>query len=191
MEATASRGEPIGAPTSIPNPHLAPLRACLAPLHASGGLDCMGLYVYGLVLDRLGEKEPARNVLLESVRAWPLLWAAWSELARGCDSPADADRLAAGDLPAHWCSRLFLAECSLSMQQGEAALKVLLEASAGVFEHSLWVRERLGRALSASRGEKEGQGESGQGTNRRERVERRYRSMVAVAAGVVGTVHCR
>jgi len=160
LEASASRGEPIGAPSSSANPYLATLQAALEPLHRSGQLDCLCLYAYGVILKGLGIDSKAQDILLEAVRAWPVLWAAWAELARGCISQADAASLrsSASRLPDHWCSQLFEAECQLAMQQGDLALDILEEATAGVFEQSVWVRERLARAHAASTVRGEGRG---------------------------------
>jgi anaphase-promoting complex subunit 8 len=60
--------------------YLKDLRADLQKHYeGSDTIDGYILYLYGVVLKKLGLNQDAKNMLLESVRKEPCLWSAWQE----------------------------------------------------------------------------------------------------------------
>jgi anaphase-promoting complex subunit 8 len=109
------------------------------------GLDAFGLYLYGTVLRGQGLREAACEVLVESVRHYPLLWSAWLDLAALCRS---MDDVAALDplLPRHWMADLFRCHCAVELQSNAAALQQY-RAVALFFPRSSYLQSQTGRAL--------------------------------------------
>lgn len=85
-----------------------------------GELDGYCLYLYGIVLKRLQLRKQATDVLTAAIRAEPLHWGAWLELA---SLVTDRDQLAALNLPDHWMKQFFLGHTYLELQLNEEVLK--------------------------------------------------------------------
>ncbi|KXS21352.1 anaphase-promoting complex subunit Apc8 [Gonapodya prolifera JEL478] len=81
METDVS--EPLVSPSENEggNKELPTIAAELSTLHQQQKLDGFLLYLYGVVLNRLGQKVKASQVLVESINRYPYCWSAWQELA--------------------------------------------------------------------------------------------------------------
>lgn len=89
------------------------------------------LYVYAIVLLKLDLTLDATEVLSKSVKADPLNWASWHQLALIVNDQAQMDSL---ELPTHWFKKFFLGIFYLEMQLNEEALTLynnLLETFKG------------------------------------------------------------
>ena len=89
---------PSGKPRVV-NKQLAQLQSELQPASDEGVLDGFGHYVHALVLRELQRKAEAVSALVRAVAIYPLLWAAWTEIAALVTEPlftsrADRERLA-------------------------------------------------------------------------------------------------
>jgi len=111
----------VKSPDTTQQSQLKQLRGELAQLSATSQLDGYGLYVYGVVLRKLGLSDLAIPVLCDSVRARPAHWGAWLELSSLVKS---RDKLAELDLPDHWCRQVFMAHTYLELQQNEQAVRI-------------------------------------------------------------------
>lgn len=98
--------------STIVNSELANLKRELVGRQSAGQMDGFAYYLYGVVLKELGAMDDARKMFLSSIKATPLLWASWKELARLCD---DREMLYGLELPDHWLKDFFLAEASLEI----------------------------------------------------------------------------
>jgi len=113
----------VVSPDSAQLAALRQLRVELAALQAEGALDAYGLYVYGVVLRKLGLAELAAPALVEAIGREPGHWGAWLELSCLVTS---RDKLAALQLPDHWCRHIFLAHTYLELQQNEQAVEIYI-----------------------------------------------------------------
>ena len=64
------------------NRELKGLKSQLSELYEQGQLDGFGLFLYGIVLRDMDQKEKAVTVLVESVNVYPWNWSAWKTLVR-------------------------------------------------------------------------------------------------------------
>lgn len=99
----------------VVNERLKPLLEELKPLHAAGALDAFGLYLYAIVLNALKSKVQARDVLVQTVNAYPYIWSAWVDLALLCDSKADLGALR-GALHEHWMKMFFATHALIELR---------------------------------------------------------------------------
>jgi len=95
----------------VVNEAAASLAAELENLCKQPGPDPFLLFLSGLVLKELGEKEASRTALCQSVRLYPCNWQAWLALAQVHDH--DPSKSAEG-LPDHWMRKFFDAHISSS-----------------------------------------------------------------------------
>lgn len=70
------------------------------------GLDGYLLYLFGVVLKKLGLAAESLKILVESLHKEPCNWAAWQELIEHIDERQTLQEL---DLPEHWLKHLFSA----------------------------------------------------------------------------------
>ena len=71
-----------------------------------------------LVLRELQRKAEAVSALVRAVAIYPLLWAAWTEIAALVTEP---EALSALSLPSHWMRSFFDAHAALEAQQNKQA----------------------------------------------------------------------
>jgi anaphase-promoting complex subunit 8 len=64
------------------------------------------MYLFGVVLKKLGLASMSLKVLVESLHKEPCNWAAWQELIEHIDERQTLQEL---DLPEHWLKHLFSA----------------------------------------------------------------------------------
>ena len=108
-------------------------------LRESGRADAFLLYLHGLVLLEREKKDEAREVLLESVTAYPCNWAAWQALQEAQDASA-----AAAPLPDHWMSRFYLAaNCLENGDENERGLEQYMSLQS-LFPKSEYVLAQVG-----------------------------------------------
>ena len=108
---------PSGKPRVV-NKQLAQLQSELQPASDEGVLDGFGHYVHALVLRELQRKAEAVSALVRAVAIYPLLWAAWTEIAALVTEP---EALSALSLPSHWMRSFFDAHAALEAQQNKQA----------------------------------------------------------------------
>ena len=103
--------------------HLTELRAKLEKLHKDGVIkeDGYTLYLYGIVLKKLGLKDQAKKLLLEAINIEPCHWGAWLELTAFVGDRAELLGL---DLPDHWIKHFFIAHTNLELQLNNEALEI-------------------------------------------------------------------
>lgn len=144
----------VVSPDSAQLAALRQLRAELAALQAGGELDAYGLYVYGVVLRRLGLAELAAPVLVAAIGLEPGHWGAWLELSCLVTS---RDKLAALQLPDHWCRccssltshlasprHIFLAHTYLELQQNEQAVEIYIGLNKAGLSQSTYLMAQVG-----------------------------------------------
>jgi len=120
------------------------LRTELEQLEASEQLDAYGLYVYGVVLRKLSLPDLAVPVLCNSIRLEPGHWGSWLELSCLVTS---RDRLAALQLPDHWCRHVFLAHTYLELQQNEQAVEIYFGLSRAGLSNSTYIMAQVAIAF--------------------------------------------
>merc|ERR1719481_969849 len=120
------------------------LRTELEQLEASDQLDAYGLYVYGVVLRKLSLPDLAVPVLCNSIRLEPGHWGAWLELSCLVTS---RDKLAALQLPDHWCRHVFLAHTYLELQQNEQAVEIYFGLSRAGLSNSTYIMAQVAIAF--------------------------------------------
>eukprot|EP00644_Phytophthora_capsici_P013940 jgi/Phyca11/551179/estExt2_Genewise1Plus.C_PHYCAscaffold_400335 len=117
------------------NPHLKELYLTLSTAYQQNSLDGFGLYLYAVVLKRLGYSTTTamtfdvttRFILVESIRRYPWNWSAWMELA--AHSPFTSNVLIlATSCP--WMFQFFQAHVLLDQQQNDAARALLTSLEA-------------------------------------------------------------
>lgn len=134
----------VVSPDSAQLAQLRQLRTELHQLERTDQLDAYGLYVYGIVLRKLSLPELAVPVLCSSVRREPGHWGAWLELSCLVTS---RDRLAALELPDHWCRHIFLAHTYLELQQNDQAVEIYFGLSRAGLSESTYIMAQVAIAF--------------------------------------------
>jgi len=111
-------------------------------------IDGYFLYLYGVVLKRLGLNDEAKSVLLESIRREPCLWSAWQELAFFV---RDRSALSGLDLPDHWIKHFFLAHCYLELLLNDAAMEIYFALQKTGLKDSTYIMAQLAIAFHNKR----------------------------------------
>ncbi|CAI7819961.1 unnamed protein product [Closterium sp. NIES-53] len=78
--AHPTSSSPDNPASPVANPELPRVQAELERERGAGRLDAWGKYLLGVVLAQRGREGEARGVLCESVREYPLNWAAWQQI---------------------------------------------------------------------------------------------------------------
>ncbi|CAN7995196.1 unnamed protein product [Ixodes hexagonus] len=131
--------EPITATTERgASQALKDLHVQLRSAHPS--LDGYCLYLYGVVLKRLQLRKQAMDVLVEAVRAEPLHWGAWLELA---SLVSDRDTLQSLDLPDHWMKRFFLGHTYVELQLNKEVLEIYEQLQRDGFAESTYLMAQV------------------------------------------------
>jgi len=129
--------------------YLKDLRADLQKLHESGeNIDGYTLYLYGVVLKKLGLNEEAKAILLKSVRTEPCLWSAWQELAFFVK---DRSTLSSLCLPDHWIKQFFLAHCYLELLLNDEAMEIYFALQKTGLKESTYIMAQLAIAYHNKR----------------------------------------
>ncbi|XP_062509476.1 cell division cycle protein 23 homolog [Corticium candelabrum] len=100
--------------------HLQSLKIELSQLYEDKKLDGYSLYLYGIVLKELDQRDKLRGLFEECVNKTPFLWSAWQELAATCK---DRESLETLNLPSYWMTELFMAYACLHLQYTEESLQ--------------------------------------------------------------------
>lgn len=98
----------------VVNRKLKDLQAELEPLYAASQLDGFCLFLYGIVLKELDQKEKALQVLASSTVEYPCNWSAWKALAGLVENSDMQDNL---KISMHWMSFFFRADVSGELQR--------------------------------------------------------------------------
>lgn len=100
----------------VKNAELKGIEELLVALHRKGALDGLGLYLYGITLRGLELNEEARQVLLQSVFAFPCNWSAWLDLIAVSSDLNDMAglRRSLAEAPRHWM--VWFAQAALHME---------------------------------------------------------------------------
>lgn len=119
--------------STVRNAKLGLLRRRLASRCAMGPLDGFCSYIYAIVLREEGQLDKARDMLAESVRAYPWNWSAWLDLA--ALPSLSWEHIASLNLPHHIMRDFFYAQACLEFQQVGVCLRIY-DVLASVFPHS-------------------------------------------------------
>ncbi|DAZ98338.1 TPA: hypothetical protein N0F65_007145 [Lagenidium giganteum] len=143
------------------NPHLKELYLSLGAAYQKQQLDGFGLYLFAVVLKRLGyattsgrtsmddrdspvktagsnaEAVPMRSVLIDAIAQYPWNWSAWMELAAQSPFTTDAEN-AVLSRACPWMFRFFQAHVLLEQQQNDGA-RQLLDHLQAIFPHSTYI----------------------------------------------------
>ncbi|CAN7993749.1 unnamed protein product [Ixodes pacificus] len=103
-------------------------------------LDGYCLYLYGVVLKRLQLRRQAMDVLVEAVRAEPLHWGGWLELA---SLVSDRDSLQGLELPDHWMKKFFLGHTYVELQLNDEVLETYEELQRDGFADSTYLMAQV------------------------------------------------
>lgn len=106
--------------------------------------DGYQLYVYGLVLKRMGLDNEAKSVLIEAVHALPMNWSAWKEL---WSVISNRDVIQSIKLPNHWMKDLFFANLFLHMHMDGDAVNVFQLLLANGFHNFNYLLVQRARCL--------------------------------------------
>jgi len=130
--------------------YLKDLRADLQKHYEGSGTTIDGyiLYLYGVVLKKLGLNQDAKKMLLESVRKEPCLWSAWQELAFFV---SDRSTLSSLCLPDHWIKHFFLAHCYLELLLNDAAMEIYFALQKTGLKESTYIMAQLAIAYHNKR----------------------------------------
>jgi tetratricopeptide (TPR) repeat protein len=102
--------------------------------------DGHSLYLLGIILNRLQQRELAKRALILSLTLTPVNWSGWQLLSDLCESRAEADQLLSvhfrtATKHSHWMAVFFRAHVLLALQENEECLAVLGQLCA-VFAHT-------------------------------------------------------
>ncbi|XP_018007183.1 cell division cycle protein 23 homolog [Hyalella azteca] len=107
------------------------------------GYDSYLMYLYGVVLQQLGHRKQALEVLCWAIHLSPINWAAWAQLAHLIDKRSTLEQL---DLPDVWQRRLFLCEVFVELNLDADALAECDQLMAEGLEGSAFLKTQ--RALA-------------------------------------------
>ncbi|XP_070541258.1 cell division cycle protein 23 homolog [Ptychodera flava] len=124
----------------LKNESLRTLRIELSQKHSKGELDGFCLYLYGVVLKKLGLYKEAVSTLVEAITLTPLHWGSWLELS---GLLTDKDMLSSLTLPDHWMKEFFAAHTCLELQMNEEALKRYETLKETGFHKSLYIKAEI------------------------------------------------
>jgi len=68
-------------------------------MYKDDNLNCLNLYLYGVILKLRNKEEKAKEVLIRAINKFPLLWSAWLELNMMLKK---GDQAVFKKLPNHW-----------------------------------------------------------------------------------------
>jgi anaphase-promoting complex subunit 8 len=111
-------------------------------------MDGYMLYLYGVVLKRLGLNDMAKDILVEAIEKEPCHWGAWLELSFHI---SDRSALQALDLPDHWLKSVFLAHCYLELLLNDQALEIYFALQNGGLKDSTYIMAQVAIAFHNKR----------------------------------------
>ncbi|XP_073827165.1 cell division cycle protein 23 [Musca autumnalis] len=127
---------------------LAELLATLRAEYSRGRLDGYGMYLYGVILKALNLNQAAHQVLVQSIRLSPMLWASYVEL-----SPlvTEKEKLQTMHFGGHWMRYFFIAHTYIEMYLNDESLKAYEELQAAGFRKCVYVTSQMALAYHNKR----------------------------------------
>ena len=129
--------------------HLKELRSDLQKLCSNEkDVDGYCLYLYGVILKKLGLNEEAKTVLQECLQKEPCLWSAWQELAYFIKDRSTLSKLR---FPDHWTKHFFLAHCYLELLLNDSAIEIYSSLQDGGLKEFSYIMAQLAIAYHNKR----------------------------------------
>lgn len=128
---------------------LADLLSTLKAEYSRGRLDGYGMYLYGIVLKAVDLNQAAQEVLTQSIRAAPMLWGSYVELA---PLIKEKEKLQTIHLGGHWMRHIFVAHTYIEMYLNDEGLKAYEELQAAGFRKCVYVTSQMALAYHNKRG---------------------------------------
>lgn len=130
---------------------LGELLSILKAKYSQESMDAYLLYLYGVVLKKLDLNDLAITVLLESVRAEPVLWSSWVELV---PLISDREKLAnLPNLPNHWMKHIFIAHAYIDLFLNDEGLKIYDWLQKAGFRKNVYIQSQIAIAHHNNRSE--------------------------------------
>ncbi|KAI8117955.1 Cell division cycle protein 23 like protein [Lucilia cuprina] len=127
---------------------LADLLATLKAEYSRGRLDGYGMYLYGVVLKAVDLNQAAQEVLIQSIRAAPMLWGSYVELA---PLIKEKEKLQTMHLGGHWMRHFFVAHTYIEMYLNDEGLKAYEDLQAAGFRKCVYVTSQMALAYHNKR----------------------------------------
>ncbi|XP_065358342.1 cell division cycle protein 23 homolog [Calliphora vicina] len=127
---------------------LADLLANLKSEYSRGRLDGYGMYLYGVVLKAVDLNQAAQEVLTQSIRAAPMLWGSYVELA---PLIKEKEKLQSMHLGGHWMRHFFVAHTYIEMYLNDEGLKAYEDLQAAGFRKCVYVTSQMALAYHNKR----------------------------------------
>lgn len=108
--------------------------------YSENKLDGYCLYLYGVVLKKLDHSSMALDILIESVKQEPILWAAWYELGKIIP---DKNSIVTFQLPNHWIKYFFFAHTYLEQLRNDESLALYNSLYSTGFQNSTYVMSQI------------------------------------------------
>ena len=115
----------------------------LSEYYEKDELNAINLYMYGTILKKRNKQQKAKQVLVECINKYPLLWSAWLELNLMLKKE-DQD-LVRNDIKDHWVKNFYMASYYIQIQQENDSINVN-GALREHFPESLYILNEIGHA---------------------------------------------
>lgn len=106
-------------------------------------LNAINLYMYGTVLKKRNKQQKAKQVLIEAINKYPLLWSAWLEL--NIMLKKEDQDLIRNNIEDHWAKNFFMSSYFIQIQQENDSVNVN-GALKNYFPDSLYLLNEIGHA---------------------------------------------
>ncbi|KAF7287587.1 hypothetical protein GWI33_005945 [Rhynchophorus ferrugineus] len=130
-------------PNPTQNNNLKELCAELKSDFYDNKLDGYSIYLYGLVLKKLGLKTLAVDIFIKSVQEQPMLWGAWFELGKLI---SEKNKTCSNQLPDHWMKFFFMAHTNLEQLNNEEALQMYEELYSMGIQNCTYIMSQIALA---------------------------------------------
>lgn len=128
---------------------LADLLGTLKAEYSCGRLDGYGMYLYGVVLKAVDLNQAAQEILTQSIRSAPMLWATYIELA---PLIKEKEKLQSIHFGGHWMRHFFIAHTYIEMYLNDEGLKAYEELQNAGFRKCIYVTSQMALAYHNKRG---------------------------------------
>lgn len=127
----------------VTNSDMITIENALTEFYSRNELNALNLYLFGVVLKKRNKKEQAKNILVESLAKYPLLWGAWTEL--NMIIKKEDQELIKDQLPNHWVKNFNIASYLRQVQQENDSID-LNGALRRHFPTSVYILNEIGHA---------------------------------------------
>lgn len=129
--------------SNVTNTELITIESELGEYYKNNQLNALNYFMYGTVLKKRNKLKEAKQVLLEAINKFPLLWGAWLELNMILKRE-DQDLIREG-LNNHWIKNFYLSSYYIQIQQEDDSITVN-GALRKYFPDSLYILNQIGHA---------------------------------------------